>query len=255
VAYLDRDGVRIHYEVSGSGPPILLTHGFAASSRMWSANVDALAKDATVVSWDIRGHGRSDYPDDAAAYSVPLTAADMGALLDAAGDGPAVLVGHSLGGYLSLDFRVRFPERVAGLVLVGTGPGFRNDSARAGWNEFADRYAARLEEKGLEALGASEELTPGEHRDASGLVRAARGILAQHDAQVIDSLPAIAVPALVVVGSADKQFLDGSRYMAAKIPGAELDVVDGARHAPNVSHPEQFNERVRALLDRLDSNG
>jgi pimeloyl-ACP methyl ester carboxylesterase len=255
MAHLDRDGVRIYYESTGSGPAVLLTHGFAASSRMFASNVDALAKDHTVVSWDLRGHGRSDYPDDQAAYSAALTIEDMAALLDAVGAGRGVLMGHSLGGYLSLEFHVRFADRVAGLVLIGTGPGFRNDEARDGWNQFAAKYSSRLHERGLEALAKSEELTPGEHRDASGLERAARGVLVQNDARVMDSLPAVDVPTLVVVGSDDATFLGGSQYMATKIPGASLEQVEGARHAPNVSHAEQFNERVRAFLDTVDGRG
>lgn len=249
--HLDRDGVRINYDVVGAGPALLLTHGFASSSRMFAANVDALAKDHTVVTWDLRGHGGSDYPADPAAYSAALSIGDMAALLDAVGAARAVLIGHSLGGYLSLEFHVRFPERVAGLVLIGTGPGFRKDDARADWNDFAAKYSARLRERALDALGKSDELTPGEHRDASGLELAARGILVQHDARVMDSLPSVAVPVLVVVGSDDKTFLNGSQYMAAKIPGAALELVDGARHAPNVSHPDLFNEQARAFLDAV----
>ena len=255
MAYLDRDGVRIHYECTGAGPAVLLTHGFGASSRMFGANVDALAKDHMVVTWDLRGHGGSDYPDDEGAYTTALAIGDMAALLDVAGAGRAVLVGHSLGGYLSLEFHAQFPERVAGLVLVGTGPGFRKDDARDGWNRFATDYATKLQEGGLGVLPRSDELTPGEHRDAAGLVHVARGILPQHDARVIDGLAGISVPTLVVVGSKDAQFLGGSQYMAAKIPGAQLEQVEGGRHAPNVSHAELFNERVRAFLDGMAGHG
>jgi pimeloyl-ACP methyl ester carboxylesterase len=250
--YLDRDGVRIHYDVAGSGPALLLTHGFAATSAMWSPNVDALAKDHTVVTWDLRGHGGSDYPDDPAAYSVPLSLGDMRALLDAAGAARAVIAGHSLGGYLSLEYHLAATDRVAGLVLVGTGPGFRKDDAREGWNRFASGYADRLQKEGLGALGRSEELRSAVHRDATGLERAARGILAQNDARVMDSLATIAVPTLVIVGGDDKQFLGGSEYMATKIPGARLALIEGAKHAPNLSHPDMFNDQVRALLDEVD---
>ena len=123
MAYLDRGGVRIYYESTGSGPAVLLTHGFAASARMFASNVDALAKDHTVVTWDLRGHGRSDYPDDQSAYSAALTIEDMAALLETVGADRGVLMGHSLGGYLSLEFHVRFAERVAGLVLLRQRPG------------------------------------------------------------------------------------------------------------------------------------
>ena len=82
---INRDGVEIYYEVHGSGPPLLLTHGYSSTSQMWQGQVEALSKQHKLVLWDMRGHGRSDYPDDASAYSEALTVADMAALLDAIG--------------------------------------------------------------------------------------------------------------------------------------------------------------------------
>ena len=246
---LDRDGVGIAYTVAGTGPAIVLTHGFAATSAMFERNVAALARDHTVVTWDQRGHGASDAPADPAAYSPELAVADLVALLDAVGSDRAVVAGHSLGGYLSLELHLSHPDRVAALVLIGTGPGFRRAEPRAEWNAMAERTASAFAARGLAALGRSEELAGARHRDATGLVHTARGVLPQHDARVIDSLPSISVPALVVVGALDAPFLDGARYMAGKIPGAELTVVDGARHAPNVTHADEFDERLRAFLD------
>src|SRR5262245_30929879 len=123
--YLDRDGVRIAYEVfnpGAGGIPLLLSHGFSATSAMWSPNVEALSVDRTVIAWNQRGHGESDAPADSAAYSHAHALADMSALLDSVGAERAILVGMSLGGYLSLAFQLDHPERVAGLVLVDTGP-------------------------------------------------------------------------------------------------------------------------------------
>jgi pimeloyl-ACP methyl ester carboxylesterase len=250
MADLDRDGVRIHYEVAGSGPAILLTHGFAATSSMFAANATAMAQQHTVITWDLRGHGRSDYPSDPDEYSVPRCLDDMIAVLDAAGADRAILAGHSLGGYLSLELAVARPDRVAGLLLIDTGPGFRKDAPRGEWNAMAERFARGFEERGLAAIAKSEELRADAHRDASGLVHAARGMLVQHDARVVEALGSIAVDTLIVVGANDTPFLAGSQYMAAKIPSAALCVIDGAGHAPNVSHPQRFDEYVEAFLDR-----
>ena len=82
---LNRDGVNIHYEVHGSGPPLLLTHGYSSTSEMWQGQIEALSKHHKLVLWDMRGHGQSDYPDDPSAYSEALTVADMAALLDEVG--------------------------------------------------------------------------------------------------------------------------------------------------------------------------
>ena len=249
--YIDRDGVRIHYEVTGEGPAILLTHGFAASSRMFASTVPTLATDHRVITWDMRGHGRSDYPEDPAQYSVPLVMGDMEALLDVAGADRGVILGHSVGGFLALEFNLAHPERMAAIVLEDTGPGYRKDEGRQGWNDTAEAYAVDLETNDLDGIHVSEELDPTVHRDATGLARAARGILKQHDARVITSLEAISVPVLIVVGEQDENFVNPSKYMAAKIPGARLEIIPDAGHSPNMSQPEVFAAAFRSFLADL----
>ncbi|MDY7104098.1 MAG: alpha/beta fold hydrolase [Actinomycetota bacterium] len=247
---IDRDGVRIHWEATGDGPAVLLTHGYTATSRMWEPNLAALAADHRVVTWDIRGHGRSDSPTDAAAYSVDASVADMAAVLDAAGAERAVIAGMSLGGYLSLAFHLRHPDRTVALALVDTGPGFRKDEARAAWNRTAEAYATGFEERGLGALAERAEVRRADHRDPGDLARAARGILAQRGPEVIDSLPSIAVPTVVIVGDRDEPFLAGSRYMASKIPDATYVEIPDAGHASNIDQPERFAAAMRGLLER-----
>ena len=238
----------IHHEATGSGPVVLLTHGFAASSHMWEATVADLSADHTTVVWDMLGHGRSDSPEDPGVYSVASTLDAMLAILDDVGDGRAALVGHSLGGYLSLELAIAHPDRVTALVLVDTGPGYRSDRGREQWNEMAEGYARDLDERGLDGLPGSDELSASVHRDAAGLSRSARGVLRQSDGHVIEALPTIAAPTLVVVGEHDTPFLAGSQYMASKIPRATLAVIDGAGHAPPVSHPAAFNAALRSFL-------
>jgi pimeloyl-ACP methyl ester carboxylesterase len=249
---LDRGGVAIHYDVTGTGRALLLSHGFGASSHMFGPNRAALGRDHTVITWDQRGHGASGAPADPAAYSVELAIDDMAALLDAVGADRAVVGGHSLGGYLSLAFYMARPERVEALILIDTGPGFRNPEARADWNRMAESYAADLERRGLAALGSSGELAADVHQSATGLVNAARRVLPQRDAAVLESLPTIGVPVLVLVGADDERFLAGAGYMAAKIPDATLAVVAGAGHAPNVTHAAEFDAHVLTFLDRLE---
>jgi pimeloyl-ACP methyl ester carboxylesterase len=177
----------------------------------------------------------------------------MAALLAHCHGDRAVLGGHSLGGYLSLDFTLRFPERVAGLVLIDTGPGFRNDAARDDWNRRAEGTASRLAERGLAAMGSSAELRAHEHRDVMGLVLAARHTLTQRDSHVLEGLPRIAVPTLVVVGSEDAPFLAAADYMTAKIPQARQVRIPGAGHAPNVEQPERFDAELGAFLAEISA--
>lgn len=246
---LNRDGVAIHYEVHGSGPPLLLSHGFSATGEMWAGQLAALTPHVQVITWDMRGHGQSDYPDDQAAYSEDATVADMAAILDAVGADQAIIGGLSLGGYMSLAFHRTHPRRTRALLIIDTGPGYKKDESRAGWNATSLKTAERYETEGLGRLaGGSAETRTAKHRDATGLARAARGMLTQRDARVIESLPTIAVPSLVVVGADDTPFLAASDYMAGKIPGAKKALIPAAGHAANIDQPEAFNAAVLGFL-------
>ncbi|MGH6910867.1 MAG: alpha/beta fold hydrolase [Phenylobacterium sp.] len=246
---LDRDGVKIHYDVAGDGPALLLTHGYSATGEMWQGQLATLSPYFKVITWDMRGHGASDYPQDPATYSEEATVADMAALLDAVGAKSAVIGGLSLGGYMSLAFHRAHPERTRALLIIDTGPGYKNDQARDGWNANALRRAERLEAEGLGDLSkASAEVRQARHRDATGLARAARGMLTQRDARVIESLPTIAVPSIVIVGAEDTPFLAASDYMAAKIPGAKKAVIEKAGHSANIDQPQAFNAALLGFL-------
>ncbi len=223
------NGVRLRYDESGVGPALLLSHGFGATGRMWDGERRALADRWRVIAWDMRG------------------------LLLHLGIRRAVIGGLSLGGYVSLAFHARYPEMTRALVLCDTGPGYRNAEARAGWNERAFRRAAELETRGLEVLaGSSREMRESvrRHRSATWLANAARGMLAQDGSRVIDSLPTIKVPTLIIVGDQDEPFLAPCRYMAGKIPGARLEIIKGAGHSSNLDQPEAFD---RVLGDFLGS--
>src|ERR1700741_3188228 len=211
---IDRNGVKIYYEVHGNGPPLILTHGYSSTSAMWQGQVEALSKHHKLILWDMRGHGQSDYPDDPAAYSEALTVGDIAALLDEVGAAKAIVGGLSLGGYMSLAFYRAHPDRVRALLIIDTGPGFKKDDAREVWNKRAYDTGDRFDREGLEVLkSGSRERSSVTHRDASGLARAARGMLTQRDARVIEMLPEIQVPLLVVVGAGAGPFIAASDPM------------------------------------------
>jgi pimeloyl-ACP methyl ester carboxylesterase len=234
MAYIERDGVKVFYEVTGDGPVVLLSHGYSATTEMWRGQIEPLTNAGyRVVTWDMRGHGRSDSPDDSARYSEGATVGDMAAILDVCGADRAVIGGLSLGGYMSLALHITHGDRVRALMLFDTGPGFRKDEGREKWNGTAERTAVRFEQT------------------APGLARAARGMLAQRDARVIDSLPDVAVPTLVLAGANDGGFLAGTEYMAAKIPGAVKVIVPDAGHAANIDQPDAFNTAVLDFLASL----
>ncbi|MBR0719442.1 alpha/beta fold hydrolase [Bradyrhizobium liaoningense] len=249
---INRDGVAIYYEVHGNGPPLLLTHGYSATSAMWQGQIETFSRDHTLVLWDMRGHGQSDYPDDPKAYSEALTVSDMADILDAVGTDRAIIGGLSLGGYMSLAFYRANPARVRALLIIDTGPGFKKDDAREAWNKRAYDTADRFEREGLDVLkSASRERSSASHRNAKGLALAARGMLTQRDAKVMEVLPDIKVPSLVVVGADDTPFLAASDYMAAKIPGAQKAVIPAAGHAVNIDQPQAFVDAVVPFLKNV----
>jgi pimeloyl-ACP methyl ester carboxylesterase len=220
---------------------------------MWKPNLAALARDRQVITWDIRGHGRSAAPADRSLYSEEASIADMAAVLDACGVRRAAVGGLSLGGYLSLAFHLVHPASVSALLLFDTGPGFKQDRARERWNAYAEARADALERDGLAALSTGAEVKAGPH-DPIGLALAARGILTQRDSRVLESLPAIRVPTLIVVGEHDEPFLAATDYMAAKIPGAVKVVLRDAGHAANIDQPNAFGAVVSDFLERVDGN-
>jgi len=248
---VELNGVRINYEEHGApdGTPILLTHAYAATLQMWQPQFDAW-RDYRVIGWDMRGHGGTDSPPAQEDYTEKLTVEDMAALLRHLGIDQAVVGGLSLGGYISLEFQLAHPELVRALILCNTGPGYRKDDARAGWNDFAIGYAKRFEERGLDGLGRGIEIerTRQYQRSAQGLAFAARGILTQRDANVMEHLEQIDVPTLIVLGADDARYKAGGDYMAAKIPNARKVVIEQAGHAVNLYQPAAFNEAVLAFL-------
>lgn len=245
------NGISINYEEHGDpgGTPVLLTHAYAATLQMWQPQFEGL-REYRVIAWDMRGHGGTDSPAAQDAYTEKLTVEDMASLLRHLGVEQAVIGGLSLGGYISLEFQLAHPEMVRALVLCNTGPGYRKDDARAGWNDFSINYAKRFEERGLEGFGRGVEIdaTKAYQRSAAGLAFAGRGILTQRDAKVMEHLEQIAVPTLIIWGADDARYQSGCEYMASKIPGAEFVKVEGAAHAVNLFQPEKFNDAVRGFL-------
>lgn len=246
MAFIDRNGVKIYYEVHGdAGTAILLTHGYSESGAMWEDQIEALSSRYRLILWDMRGHGRSDYPDDLSEYSEAKTIGDIEAILNAEGIDAAVIGGMSLGGYMSLAFYRAHPERVKALIIVDAGPGLRDDQAREKWNQWALNCADQLRTKGFDFLREIGDRSGyAEHRSVSGLINAAIGMLTQKGPEVIDMLPDIAVPTLLIVGEHDEPFLNATAYMEKKIPDARRFVFPDAGHVANVDQAELFNRTV-----------
>jgi pimeloyl-ACP methyl ester carboxylesterase len=132
--YATNEGVRIHYEVEGSGEPLVLQHGFSNNLELWRlcGYVEALKSDFRCILIDLRGHGLSDKPRDAAEYGVLKSAGDVVAVLDDAGLDTAQYWGYSMGGSIGLALMSRYPERFRSFVIGGNAPGPRREGSVAG---------------------------------------------------------------------------------------------------------------------------
>ncbi len=249
MASLRHDGTGIHHEAHGQGSPILLTHGFGATCRMWDEQIEEFTDRYRLILWDLPGHGGSEAPGRTPTPDSLVEA--MRAVLDAAEAERAVLIGLGEGGLLSLRFWRAFPGRVRGLVLIGTMPGLRSGGARLIWNQRVGALAAAVESGGLDALEGGAEVDPGLHTSAAGLAEAARGILTRNDDGALPWLDQIDVPVLILVGGEDKPNRSAAEYMARTIPLARAVVVPRANHAVNIHKPDATNAAIRDFLGRL----
>ena len=251
MSYLDRDGVSIYYEQRGAGPSVLLSHGYSASARMWQGQMDALSDNYHVIAWDMRGHDRSDSPDDPSLYSHEATIHDMAAVLDACGVGRAIIAGLSLGGFMSLAFHLAHPSRTEALMLFDTGPGYKKDDGRSGMEQARRQHGGGVREKGTRrgwrqrrskhratsqragpcACGARDAGAEGRPRDR--IAAGNRGADPGAGRRKRRAVPAV-----------------GGLH-GGENPGAEKVILERAGHAANIDQPVAFNAAVRAFLDRV----
>ena len=251
------NGIEIYYQEYGQGYPIVLTHGLGDCAELWSGLGEALADRYRLIAWELRGHNRSEAPEELSEYTQELVVEDLRALCDHLGIERAVHGGHSLGGYTALRFYERYPGRVAALVLHAAGPGYRNAEASQAWTDRLARAADKQEELyGRENRASGKELRVGApalgevgRHLVRGIAGVERGVMAHPsfvDATTIET------PTLVMVGENDKNYLASADYFAAKLPNGRKFVVQDAGHPAVLEQPEAVQSAVREFLDGLD---
>ncbi len=210
----------------GQGASIVFTHGFTDHLGSWAAMIDDLSADHRCLSWSMRGHGASEVTPPG-TYTREHALADMRTVTDRA-EAPYVLVGHSLGGYLSLAHTLRYPDEVRALVLVGAGPGFSKPEAMEQWNAMVDRSAAK-----------------------NPLAEGVEVISKHFDSWVIDNLATITAPTLVIVGEGDKQFMASASLFAKRLNVLNSVVVPDAGHSVHRQQPAAVVAAMRPFLAGL----
>ncbi len=253
------NGVRLHYEIKGKGPTVLLLHPIGLDLSCWAPQVDALSADFRVLALDFRGHGQSEMSPP--PYSLELFADDVHQLLHMTGAGPAHVVGLSLGGMVAQTLGLTYSNDVLSLVLADTVCTLTPEGRAA----MVERGTA-AERGGMEVVvEPTLERWFTSNLAGSEVVRLCRLRLLADSVDAwaatwraiseIDAAPRlheIRVPALVMTGELDVSSPpERARVIAERIPGARLHVIPGAPHMAHMECPELFNS---ALLEFLRGN-
>ncbi|MBI4247309.1 MAG: alpha/beta hydrolase [Candidatus Rokubacteria bacterium] len=267
------NGVNLFYEEVGQGLPLVFVHEFAGDFRSWRLQVNFFSRRYRTIAVNARGYPPSDVPDDPTAYSQDQATDDIRGLLDALKIPQAHVCGLSMGGYATLHFGLRYPERARSIVVAGAGygsvPGDREkfqqdveltarrfeaegmapaaefyakgptrvqfmDKDPKGWREFYDQFAA----------GSA----PGHARTLLGVQRTRPSIF-----ELGDRLETCEVPTLIMTGDEDEPCLEPGIFMKRKMPRAGLVVIPKSGHAINLEEPDLFNRAVLDFLTAVDA--
>lgn len=251
------------FEDSADRVPVLWLHGFPLNNTMWDFQVSGLADIARLITPDFRGHGLTE-PTEATEYSMAMLATDCVNLLDHLGyEGPVVVAGLSMGGYIAFEFCRRFPERVAGLILAATKATADDVATQAA----RKKSIAVIKTEGIEPIVANllpRLLAPSAYEENPDLVEFLQDMMSSTSIEGVagasaamrdrpDSTPDLAqltVPTLIIHGEDDQLIpVAEAQAMANTIPKAELMIIPGAGHMPNLEKPEIFNDAVRDFLE------
>jgi len=261
VPVLELNGVSIHYEVHGSGPPLLMLHGLGGSCADWIFQVPAFAPYYRVVTPSLRGFGHSEKPRG--SYSIEQHASDAFALLDALGIERCHVLGHSMGGAITFEMALEQPQRVASLVVLNSQPSFELDSLRKRamlvWRLILPRLLgmprmARL--MGERYFPDPDQSSVREHVVKRHSGNDARAYIANLRAlagwSVVDRLGEIRAPVLLVTADQDFTAVEEKRRYLASLADARMEVIPHSRHITHLDQPEAFNRVVLEFLSGVD---
>jgi len=267
------DGVKLFYEdVRGAtadeaATPVIFVHEFAGDRRSWEPQLRHFARLRRAIAYNARGYPPSDVPDDPAAYSQETMADDVARVLDHLGIDKAHVVGLSMGGFATLHFGLRHPQRALSLVVAGCGYGaeragreaFQNDAEgmavaylEGGAAAVADRYAlaaTRVQFQNKDPRGWAEFRDQLAEHSAEGAANTLRGYLKTRPSlyDLEQGLRAMTVPTLVITGDEDEPCLEPDLFLKRCIPAAGLWVMPRTGHTLNLEEPVAFNAGVEAF--------
>ena len=260
------DGVRYEVKVGGSGPALLLLHGFTGRGSGWTPHLSALRRVATTIQVDLLGHGNSDAPADPARHAVDRQATDLAEILRRVAGGRADVLGYSFGARVALALAIGNPTAVRRLVLESPSAGIADPQERAARRAADEALAGEIERDGVPAFVERWESQPlfASHsslseaarrrlhqqrlrNNAAGLAGSLRGSGQGAMRPIHDRLSSVRAPTLVICGSLDP-VRGRAESVAAGIPGARLGFVEGAGHAVHLEVPAIFRSLVLSFI-------
>jgi len=267
------DGIKLHYEESGRGFPVLFMHEFAGDHRSWAPQAIHFAKSYRCITYAARGYPPSDVPTDPSAYSQSHAVGDAIAVLDAAGAAAAHVVGLSMGGFAALHVVLSHKDRVRSAVVAGVGYGSqpeKREQFRKESNAIADAFASRGSARVAEgyAVGPARVQLQNKNpkawqefaaalakHDPTGAALTMRGVQATRPSlyDLQDQLRAVRTPMLIIAGDEDDGSLEPSLMLKRTIPTSALLIMPRTGHTLNLEEPEAFNSAVGRFFAAVES--
>ena len=267
------DGVKLYYEETGRGYPVIFVHEFAGDCRSWEPQLRYFSRRYRCIAFNARGFPPSDVPEDPARYSQKRACDDIKAVLVHSDLAQAHIVALSMGGYATLHFGLDYPGSARSLLVGGCGYGAERDRAEQFRGE-AEACAERLESEGMAAFAKTYALGPtrvqfqnkdprgwrefadmlGEH-SATGSALTQRGVQRERPSlwDLEDAMRKLTVPTLIVTGDEDEPCLVPGIFMKRTIPSSGLAVIPKTGHAVNLEEPDAFNRILAGFLDLVEA--
>ena len=268
-----RDGVKLHVEEVGEGTPILFIHEFGGNHLSWEPQLRYFSRRHRCITYAARGYPPSDVPDNVEAYSQAQAADDAVAVLDGLGIDKAHIVGLSMGGFCTVHFGLRTPQRALSLTVAGAGYGcekefedyFRGVSLevaeqfeKLGAKEFSKIYAlgaSRVQFQNKDPRGWQEFADRLAAHSDRGAANTMRGVQARRPSfyDLEDGLKQMHVPTLVVVGDEDDHCLQPGIFLKKTIPACGLSVFPKTGHTLNLEEPAAFNALLAEFIAQVEA--
>lgn len=273
MAFAETDGIKLYFEETGTGTPVVFVHEFADDYRSWEHQVRYFSRRYRCVTYNARGYPPSDVPEHVSHYSQTIAADDIAAVMDGAGIDRAHVVGISMGGFATLHFGLRHAARALSLTVAACGYGAAPEQ-RDQFTTESEAIAAKYDEIG--AAGVAEFYANGAYRvqfrekdprgwrefkdtlaqhSATGAAMTMRGVQKQRPSlyDLEEGLKALKVPTLIVNGDEDDWCLEPGLFLKRTIPAAGLWIVPKTGHAVNREEPAMFNAQLAEFIAMVEA--